>query len=409
MRDIELLVPASSLEVLKIAVVFGADAVYIGGEAFGLRAKAKNFSMEEIAEGIQFAHVHHVKVYITANILAHNNDLAGVREYFEELKEIRPDAFIIADPAVFQIAKEVCPEIERHVSTQANNTNYGTFNFWYAQGARRVVTARELSIQEIKEIRQHIPDDLDIETFIHGAMCISYSGRCLLSNYMVGRDANQGACTHPCRWKYSIVEEQRPGEYMPVYENERGTYIFNSKDLCMIEHIPDLIDAGIDSYKIEGRMKTALYVATVARTYRKAIDDYLESPEKYKENMPWYLDQISNCTYRQFTTGFFYGKPSEEAQIYDNNTYVKEYTYLGIIGKQNEEGLYRIEQRNKFSVGEQIEVMKPDGANIEVTVKRIVDEDGNDVLSAPHPKQVLYIDLGKTLDEFDILRRKEEE
>ena len=380
MRRPELLIPASSLEVLKIAVIYGADAVYIGGEAFGLRAKAKNFSMEEMREGIRFAHDHEVKVYVTANILAHNDDLEGVREYFKELdsfaKEEKPDALIIADPGVFMIAKEVCPDIERHISTQANNTNYETYRFWYGLGAKRVVSARELSLNEIKELRANIPDDLEIETFIHGAMCISYSGRCLLSNYFTGRDANQGACTHPCRWKYSIVEETRPNEYMPVYENERGTYIFNSKDLCMIEHIPELMESGIDSFKIEGRMKTALYVATVARTYRKAIDDYKVSPELYKKNLPWYLDQISNCTYRQFTTGFFFGKPSDEAQIYDNNTYLKEYTYLGIVGEQNEEGLYRIEQRNKFSVGEEIEIMKPDGENLTVTVKRIVDEYG---------------------------------
>lgn len=411
MRRPELLIPASSLEVLKIAVIYGADAVYIGGEAFGLRAKAKNFSMEEMREGIRFAHEHEVKVYVTANILAHNDDLEGVREYFKELdsfaKEEKPDALIIADPGVFMIAKEVCPDIERHISTQANNTNYETYRFWYGLGAKRVVSARELSLNEIKELRANIPDDLEIETFIHGAMCISYSGRCLLSNYFTGRDANQGACTHPCRWKYSIVEETRPNEYMPVYENERGTYIFNSKDLCMIEHIPELMESGIDSFKIEGRMKTALYVATVARTYRKAIDDYKESLELYKKNLPWYLDQISNCTYRQFTTGFFFGKPSDEAQIYDNNTYLKEYTYLGIVGEQNEEGLYRIEQRNKFSVGEEIEIMKPDGENLTVTVKRIVDEDGADMESAPHPKQVLYIDLGHPLEKYDILRRKE--
>ena len=407
MRRPELLIPASSLEVLKIAVIYGADAVYIGGEAFGLRAKAKNFSMEEIREGIAFAHAHDVKVYITANILAHNGDLDGVREYFAELREIKPDALIISDPGVYMIAKEVCPEIERHISTQANNTNYGTYRFWYEQGAKRVVSARELSVAEIKEIRANIPDDLEIETFIHGAMCISYSGRCLLSNYFTGRDANQGACTHPCRWKYAVVEEKRPGEYLPVYENERGTYIFNSKDLCMIEHIPELMESGIDSFKIEGRMKTALYVATVARTYRRAIDDYKQSPELYREHMAWYQEQISNCTYRQFTTGFFFGKPSDEAQIYDNNTYVKEYTYLGIVGEQNEEGLYRIEQRNKFSVGESIEVMRPDGANITVTVQRIVDEEGNDMESAPHPKQVLYIDLGQPLAMYDILRRKE--
>ena len=422
MRHPELLVPASSLEVLKIAVIFGADAVYIGGEAFGLRAKAKNFTNEEIKEGIAFAHEHGVKVYITANILAHNQDLEGVKKYFTELKEIKPDALIISDPGVFMIAKEICPEIEIHISTQANNTNYGTYQFWYAQGAKRVVSARELSLAEIKEIRDNIPKDLEIETFIHGAMCISYSGRCLLSNYFTGRDANQGACTHPCRWKYAVVEEKRPGEYLPVYENERGTYIFNSKDLCMIEHIPELIDAGIDSFKIEGRMKTALYVATVARTYRKAIDDYLESPELYKKNMDWYKEQISNCTYRQFTTGFFFGKPDETTQIYDSNTYVKEYTYLGIINGQNSQGMYgleqrnkfsvgryRIEQRNKFSVGEEIEVMKPNGENRSVTVRAIVDEEGNAMESAPHPQQVLFIDLGEPLECYDILRRKEEE
>lgn len=408
MRKTELLIPASSLEVLKIAVIFGADAVYIGGEAFGLRAKAKNFSLEEMKEGIEFAHAHGVKVYVTANILAHNYDLEGARAYFKELKEIKPDALIIADPGMFTLAKEICPEIDVHISTQANNTNYETYRFWEKLGATRVVCARELSIKEIKEIREHISDQMEIETFVHGAMCISYSGRCLLSNYFTGRDANQGACTHPCRWKYAVVEESRPGEYLPVYENERGTYIFNSKDLCMIEHIPDLIDAGIDSLKIEGRMKTALYVATVARTYRKALDDFAESPEKYEANMPWYLEQISNCTYRQFTTGFFYGKPDETTQIYDSNTYVKEYTYLGIVGERNDRGWYATEQRNKFSVGELIEVMKPDGRNVEVTVKAIYDEDGQPMESAPHPKQKLYVDLGMELDQYDILRRQEE-
>ena len=406
-RHPELLIPASSLEVLKTAVIFGADAVYIGGEVFGLRAKAKNFSHDDMKEGIAFAHEHGVRVHVTVNILAHNRDLEGVREYLKELKELGPDALIIADPAIFEMAKEICPEIERHVSTQANNTNYGTYQFWWKQGAKRVVSARELSLAEIKEIRANIPEEMEIESFIHGAMCISYSGRCLLSNYFTGRDANQGACTHPCRWKYAVVEETRPGEYMPVYENERGTYIFNSKDLCMIEHIPELIDAGIDSFKIEGRMKTALYVATVARTYRKAIDDYLEDPELYRKNMPWYLDQISNCTYRQFTTGFYFGRPDDEAQIYDSNTYVREYTYLGIIGGERD-GMYRIEQRNKFSVGETIELMKPNGDNIEVTVKKIVDEDGNEQESAPHPKQVLYIDLGGHAHQYDILRRKED-
>ena len=405
----ELLIPASSLEVLKTAVMFGADAVYIGGEAYGLRAKAKNFSMEDMREGIAFAHEHGVRVHVTANILAHNDDLPGAGHYFEELKELKPDALIVADPGMFTLAREICPEIDIHVSTQANNTNYMTYRFWREQGAKRVVAARELSLREIKEIKERIPEDLEVECFIHGAMCISYSGRCLLSNYFTGRDANQGACTHPCRWKYSIVEEKRPGEYMPVFENERGTYIFNSKDLCMIEHMDDIINSGIDSLKIEGRMKTALYVATVARTYRKAIDDYMESPEKYQANMPWYQEQISNCTYRQFTTGFFYGKPDENTQIYDNNTYQKEYTYLGIVGEKNEKSRYAIEQRNKFSVGEEIEVMKPDGENVCVTVKGIWDDEGNQMESAPHPKQKLWIDLGVELDRFDILRRKEME
>ena len=407
MRKIELLVPASSLEVLKIAVIFGADAVYIGGEAFGLRAKAKNFSHEDMKEGIAFAHEHGVKVYVTVNILAHNYDLPGVREYLTELKELKPDALIIADPGIYMYAKEICPEIERHISTQANNTNYETYRFWYNLGAKRVVTARELSLAEIKEIREHIPEDMEIETFIHGAMCISYSGRCLLSNYLAGRDANQGACTHPCRWKYSVVEETRPGEYMPVYENERGTYIFNSKDLCMIDHLPDLVEAGVDSLKIEGRMKTALYVATVARTYRKALDDLAQGREVYEKNLPWYEQQITGCTYRRFTTGFFYGKPDDTAQIYDSNTYEKDYVYLGITGKADENGVFDLEQKNKFSVGEVIEIMKPDGRNIETVVEGIWDLEGNEQESAPHARQALKVKLRDIPDEMDLLRRSE--
>lgn len=407
MKKPELLIPASSLEVLKTAVVFGADAVYIGGEVFSLRAKSKNFSMEDMREGINFAHAHGAKVYVTANILAHNGDLDGVEAYFHELKEIGPDALIISDPGVFQIAKEVCPEIEIHISTQANNTNYRTYRFWHSLGAKRVVSARELSMEELRELRVNIPEDLEIETFIHGAMCISYSGRCLLSSYFTGRDANQGACTHPCRWKYAIMEETRPGEYLPVYENERGTYIFNSKDLCMIEHIPELVEAGIDSFKIEGRMKTALYVAVVTRTYRQAIDDYLKDEALYRSRMEYYKEEIAKCTYRQFTTGFFFGKPDHDTQIYDNNTYIKAYTYLGLIGDRREDGFYGLEQRNKFSVGETIEVMKPDGRNEEVTVRAMTDEEGLPLESCPHPKQKIYVDLGIELSPFDLLRRKD--
>lgn len=405
MKKPELLIPASSLEVLKTAVIFGADAVYIGGEAFGLRAKAKNFTPNEMREGIAFAHEHGVKVHVTANILAHNYDLKGAKAYFKELADMKPDAVIVADPGMVMLAKEYCPNLEIHISTQANNTNYMTFRFWYGQGIRRVVCARELSLQEIKEIRENIPKDMEIESFIHGAMCISYSGRCLLSSYFTGRDANHGACTHPCRWKYSIVEETRPGEYMPVFENERGTYIFNSKDLCMIGHIPEMIAAGIDSFKIEGRMKTALYVATVARTYRKAIDAAVSSSEAYEAILPWCMEEISKCTYRQFTTGFYFGKPDENTQIYDNNTYINEYIYLGIVGRAEKNTVW-IEQRNKFSRGEKIEIMKPDGTNEETEVLAIFDEEGGEMESAPHPKQKLKVVLDKPASSYDILRKK---
>lgn len=400
----ELLIPAGSLEVLKVAVIYGADAVYIGGEAFGLRAKAHNFSPEEMAEGIAFAHAHNVKVYVTANILAHNADLADAEAYFNMLGEMKPDAILIADPGLFTIARQVCPHIPIHISTQANNVNYGTFKFWHDLGATRVVGGRELSLEEIKEIRSQIPEDMEIEAFVHGAMCISYSGRCLLSNALAGRDANHGECTHPCRWKYALMEETRPGEYMPVYENERGTYIMNSKDLCMIDHIPDLIDAGIDSLKIEGRMKTALYVATVARTYRLAIDDFYTGAACYEARLPWYNEQIRSCTYRKFTTGFFYGKPDETSQIYDSNTYVSERTYLGIAADSDREGYICLEQKNKFCVGDQIEIMKPNGENVPVQVLEILDEEGQSMESAPHPKQKLYVKLSQKPENWDILR-----
>lgn len=402
----ELLCPASSLEVLKTAIIYGADAVYIGGEAFSLRAKAKNFPPEDMREGIHFAHERGARVYVTVNILAHNEDLEKLDSYLEELKDMKPDALLVADPGVFLRCRAVCPEIPIHISTQANNVNWETFLFWYKMGAERVVCGRELSLKEIREIREHIPDELEIEAFVHGAMCISYSGRCLLSNFLAGRDANRGECSHPCRWKYSVVEETRPGQYMPVYENERGTFIFNSKDLCMVEHIPDMIDAGIDSLKIEGRMKTALYVATVARTYRRALDDYRQGREIYEKNMDWYKEEIRDCTYRDFTTGFFYGKPAADAQVYGNNTYIRNYIYLGYVhdtvyidGKRYVE----IEQKNKFTVGDMIEIMKPDGRDVKVRVDDILNEEHVHQDSAPHPLQKLYI-LLTNADRYDILR-----
>lgn len=408
MRKVELLIPAGSLEVLKTAVIFGADAVYIGGEVFSLRAKAKNFSPKEMEEGIHFAHKRGVKVYVTANIFAHHKDIEEAEEYFEALHMMkeRPDALIISDPGLFLTAREVCPEMEIHISTQANNTNYKTYLFWNNLGAKRVVCARELSLNEIKKLREHIPEEMEIEAFVHGAMCISYSGRCLLSNYMTGRDANQGACTHPCRWKYAVVEESRPGEYLPVYENERGTFLFNSGDLCMIEYIPELIEAGIDSFKIEGRMKAALYVATVARTYRKAIDDYLESEKLYRSNMEWYKQEIGKCTYRQFTTGFYFGRPGRESQIYDSSTYQSEAVYLGMVEKTDERGYAYLEQKNKFHVGDFVEIMKPDGRNIPVRVEEMEDEEGNPIESCPHAKQRFSVRLSEMPEKHDLLRMR---
>lgn len=406
MRRVELLIPAGSLEVLKTAVIFGADAVYIGGEAFSLRAKAKNFSLREMEEGICFAHERGVKVYVTANIFAHHGDLEEAGRYFRELDGLaaKPDALIISDPGLFSIAGEVCPDMEIHISTQANNTNYKTYTFWHKLGAKRVVCARELSLSEIKKIRERIPEDMEIEAFIHGAMCISYSGRCLLSNYMTGRDANQGACTHPCRWKYAVVEESRPGEYLPVYENERGTFLFNSGDLCMIEHIPELLDAGIDSFKIEGRMKAALYVATVARTYRKAIDDCMESEETYRNHMEWYKQEIGKCTYRQFTTGFYFGKPGGESQIYDSSTYRSEAVYLGMVERTDERGYAYLEQKNKFYTGDSIEIMKSDGRNVPVLVEAMEDEEGTPMESCPHAKQRFAVKLSELPEKYDLLR-----
>ena len=417
----ELLIPASSPEVLQAAVRYGADAVYIGGEAFGLRAKAKNFSPEEMAQSIAYAHARGVKVYVTANILAHNYDLGGAREYFAFLRDMKPDApdaLIISDPGMFTICREVWPEAEIHISTQANNTNYETYRFWWNLGAKRVVSARELSLAELSQIRAKIPEEMEIESFVHGAMCISYSGRCLLSNFLTGRDANRGACTHPCRWKYALMEETRPGEYFPVEENERGTFIFNSGDLCMIEHIPELVRAGIDSFKIEGRMKTALYVATVARTYRMALDDFAVSEEQYRSRMDWYREQIAMCTFRKFTTGFFFGKPGPEAQIYDNSTYRSEAVYLGCIGEVTAEGAY-LYQKNKFSVGDEIEIMKPDGKDVKARVTAIrarrkengapAGEDGDvpwtEVESCPHAGEYFRVTLDPAPETGDLLRR----
>ncbi len=403
----ELLIPAGSLEVLKTAVHYGADAIYIGGDVFSLRAKAKNFDFDEMEEGIEYAHSFDRKVYVTANILAHNEDLKEAEEYFKKINELCPDGLIMADPGMIMLAKEFSPFVPIHLSTQANNTNYRTFNFWYEQGIRRVVTARELSLKEIAEIRENISEDMEIESFVHGAMCISYSGRCLLSNYFTSRDANHGECTHPCRWKYSVMEEKRPGEYLPVYENERGTFIFNSKDLNMVGHIPELVNAGINSLKVEGRMKTALYVASITRAYRMALDAYAKGEEEYRQILPRCEEEIKKCTYRQFTTGFYFGKPSEESQIYDNNTYDNDAVYLGCVEEVEntpEGSRIVITQKNKFSKGEVIDIMKPDGSDLKAEVLSIRNEDDEEMESAPHSKQKLFVLLDKEAGINDILR-----
>ncbi len=394
MNKPELLIPAGGLETLKVAVDYGADAVYIGGNRFGLRAKADNFTHEEMQEARRITGEAGVKLYVTTNIFAHNEDIVRAKEYFEELRDIGVDAVLISDPGMFAIAREVLAgsETDIHISTQANNTNYMTYRFWKDMGATRVVAARELSLKEIRDIRDNIPEDMEIEAFMHGAMCISYSGRCLLSNYFTGRDANRGACTHPCRWKYAVMEENRPGEYLPVEEDERGTYIFNSKDLCMIDKIPDLINAGIDSFKVEGRMKTNLYVAVTTRTYREAIDDYFTDPDLYESRLEHYRQEIAACTMRDFTRGFYYGKPSEEDQIYDNNTYIQNAVYMGRIEQINDDGSIELYQKNKFSVGDLLEIMLYD-SNLQVKVLEIKDEYGNLMESAPHPKQRLRIKL----------------
>lgn len=403
----EILAPAGDLEKLKIAVLYGADAVYIGGEAYGLRAKAKNFDLDTMKEGIEFAHNYGAKVYITANIFAHNDDFNGMAEYFKSIYEIGADAVLVSDPGVYMTLKEAAPKMELHISTQANNTNYKTAEFWYKMGAKRIVGARELSLKEIKEMRQYMPKDMEIETFVHGAMCISYSGRCLLSNYLSGRDANKGACSHPCRWKYYLMEETRPGEYMPVEENERGTYIFNSKDLCMLNHIPELVDAGISSLKIEGRMKTPYYVGTIVKAYRQAVDDYFKDPDYYRSRIDYYMQEVSKVSHRDFTTGFYFGKPGHNDQVYTNNTYIRDYDFIGIVveDKDEETGCATIMQRNKFEVGDTIEILPVKGDSAEMTVEKMWDEDGVLISSAPHPEQILRLKTELPLKKYDMLRK----
>lgn len=405
MNKPELLAPAGDLEKLKMAIVYGADAVYLGGEEFGLRKASKNFTLEDIEEGIRFAHKRNKKVYVTLNIIPHNEDLIGLDEYVSELEKIGVDGVIVADPGVFSVIRRVAPNMPIHLSTQASATNYETIRFWYDLGIRRIVVARELSLDEIKEIKKKLPKDLEIEAFVHGAMCISYSGRCLLSNYMAGRDANRGECAHPCRWKYNLVEEKRPGEYFPIYENEKGTFIFNSKDLCMIKYIPELIEAGICSFKIEGRVKSQYYVATVIRAYRKAIDEFFRYKKNYVYKEEW-LEEIKKASYRDFTTGFYFKKPTGDDQIYENSSYIRKYDFVGLVLDYDKKTkLATVEQRNRIFVGDEIEIFGPNKEFFTQNIEEMWNENGEKIEVAPHPQQIIKMKMKEPVEEWDIIRK----
>ncbi len=409
----ELLCPARDLEVLRTAVDYGADAVYIGGEAFSLRSKAHNFTFEEMAEGAAYAHRFGKRVYAAANIFAHESDLDGAAAYFRALGKTGVDAAIISDPGMFMLCREYCPALEIHISTQASLTNHLSFDWWYRQGAKRVVCARELSMEEISEIRQKTDPGLEIEAFVHGSMCISYSGRCLLSNYFAGRDSNRGECSHPCRWKYAVAEETRPGQYLPIEEDERGTLIFDSGDLCMIGHLDELCGAGVDSLKIEGRMKNALYVATMASAYRRALDELFLDREKYLANVPSYLEAVHKCTYREFNTGFYFGKPGREGMNGSSSDYMSGAVFIGIVESADGNTAEFI-QRNRFFRGEEIEVLKKDGTFFPLRVRSVYSQDGTEIPCAPRPKERLRVifegtggaSVGEGMPEAgDVLRR----
>lgn len=409
MNKIELLAPAGDLEKLKMAILYGADAVYIAGENFGLRTASKNFTEEQMREAVDFVKKNNKKIYVTCNIIPHNDNFEGLESYLKYLQEVGVDAIIVADPGVLMIAKETVPDMEIHWSTQANNTNFNSARFWYKQGVKRVVTARELSFEEIKKIRDEIPSDMDIESFVHGAMCISYSGRCLMSNYMTGRDANRGSCAHPCRWKYSLVEEKRPGEYFPIEEDERGTYFFNSKDLCMIEYVKELIEAGVSSFKIEGRVKTPYYVATVVRAYRMAIDEYYRDPENYRFNPIW-MEELKKASYRDFTSGFYLDKPNGDSQNYGTSSYIRNYDFMGLVIKyDSERKMALVDVRNRIFTGDNVEIIGPDCDTIYTTVKSMFNVNMEMIDVAPRPKELVWVDFGHELKENYIIRKESEE
>lgn len=403
-RQIEVLSPAGNMDKLKMAIRYGADAVYCAGQSFGLRASSSNFNNEQLKEAVEFVHSHGKKIYVTCNIIPHNEDLVGLEDYLKFLESIGVDAIIVADLGIFLLAKRVAPGLELHVSTQANTTNYLTTEFWKEQGATRVVVAREVSIADIKTMKEAA--NIEIEAFVHGAMCISYSGRCLLSNYFTTRDANRGQCTQACRWKYSLVEENRPGEYYPIEEDQHGTYIFNSKDLCLLKYIPDLIEAGVDSLKIEGRMKSVHYAATVTKVYREAVDTYLADPEHYEVKPEW-IEELEKISHRPYTEGFSVEKPDETAQNYGESSNTQTHDFIGLVeGYNAEEGYAYLEQRNNFKVGDEVEFCQPHKGLVHHVITKMTDEDGKDITVAPHAQMKVRLYIDTPLEEFSMMRRK---
>ncbi|MEG1163482.1 MAG: U32 family peptidase [Anaerovoracaceae bacterium] len=406
MNNFELLAPAGDLEKLKIAIEYGADAVYFGGELFSLRSGAGNLTIDEIKEGMEFVHNRGKKGYLALNIFAHNEDIEPLTNYLKEIDKCNVDAFIVSDPGIIDLLQEIIPNAEIHLSTQANMTNFRTASFWNKMGVKRIVLARELTFREIAELNEKKPASMELEAFVHGAMCISYSGRCLLSNFMTERDANRGMCSHPCRWKYALVEEQRPGEYFPIEEDSRGTYILNSRDLCMIEHIPEIVQSGIMSAKIEGRMKSIFYVATIIGAYRRAIDSYFADPQHYQFDAEW-LNECKKVSHREFTTGFYFDKPTNKDQNYQTSAYTREYSFIGIVREYDANTGYAIvEQRNKMSIGEEIEIFGPYDKYFTQTLKEMYNEDGEAVESAPHPQQILKIKVERPVKPNYMLRKK---
>ena len=403
MKKPELLAPAGNMEKLKMALLYGADAVYLGGKAFGLRAFGGNFTNEELQEAVDFAHKLGKKIYVTVNIFPHNSDFAKLPAYLTFLNEIKVDAILVADLGVFTLAKEYAPDVELHISTQANNTNWAAVNAWAELGASRVVLAREMSLEEIKEIREKC--SVELEMFVHGAMCISYSGRCLMSNYFTGRDANRGSCAQPCRWNYALVEEKRPGQYFPVLEDERGTYIFNSKDMCLLPYLPDVIASGVDSLKIEGRMKSVHYAASVVKAYREAIDSYFAAPEQFEVKKEW-VEELDKVSHRAYTTGFYYGRPTEKDQIYGTSSYTQTSDFVGLVLDYDEKtGFATVEQRNNMKVGQEIEIFQPHLAGYRQILQEMYNDEGEAIQVAPHPQQIVKIRMDKPVEPYGILRR----